>query len=201
MTDAPLNDRELTALLAYELGRRAAFEPEWHDPIREAFLQACRLVRETVLAGRTLFICGNGGSAAQAQHLAAELVGRFKRERRGLPAIALTTDTSVLTALGNDYGYETVFRRQAESLMREGDLLLGLSTSGNSPNVVEAVKWARAQGHATVAMTGEGGGELNEAAACCIPIPSHDTDLIQERHLVLIHILAEVAERAITTAS
>ena len=189
----------LSALLAHELGRRSAFEPDWYDGLQGPFLDMCTMVVEAVQEGCTVYICGNGGSAAQAQHFAAELVGRFKRERRALPSVALTTDTSALTAIGNDYGFEEVFRRQAEALMRSGDVLIGLSTSGNSPNVVTALEWARGQGMGTAALSGEGGGRLSEAAATCVSVPSRETDLIQEKHLVLLHILAETVERTLSS--
>ncbi len=189
----------LRALLAHELGRRSAFEPDWYDGIQEDFLAVCELVAGAIRGGRTVFVCGNGGSAAQAQHFAAELVGRFKRERGAMASVALTTDTSVLTAIGNDYGFDQVFRRQAEALMREGDVLIGLSTSGNSANVIGALAWAAEQGMATAALTGEGGGKMGEAAGTCVAVPSRETDLIQEKHLVLLHILAEAAERTLTS--
>ena len=195
MSEPTLNRQELAALLAHELGRRSAFEPDWYDSLRDSFLALCGKVEDTVAARGTIFVCGNGGSAAQAQHFAAELVGRFKQERRAIASVALTTDTSALTALGNDYGIEEMFRRQAEALMRAGDLLIGLSTSGDSPNVVTAVSWAAAQGFATAALTGKGGGALAGAAGICVAVPSRETDLIQEKHLVLLHILAAVSER------
>ncbi|MFO7768452.1 MAG: SIS domain-containing protein [bacterium] len=199
MSDHP-DHTELSALLAHELGRRSAFEPDWYDGIQESFLTVCEMVSRAVREGRTVFVCGNGGSAAQAQHFAAELVGRFKRERGALPSAALTTDTSALTAIGNDYGFEEVFRRQAEALMRAGDVLIGLSTSGDSPNVVGVLEWAREEGMSTVALTGEGGGRMAQSAEVCVSVPSRDTDLIQEKHLVLLHILAETAERSLTSA-
>ncbi len=185
------------AIFETELERRIPGS-EWGTRVRAEFLNLCDLVRDTVTSGNTIYICGNGGSAAQAQHLAAELVGRFKRERQAIPAIALTTDTSILSALANDYGFEEVFERQARALMRPGDCLLGLSTSGTSPNVVRAARWAREQGFATAALTGAGGGDLADATDICVPVPATGTDLIQEHHLTLIHILAEVAERTVT---
>jgi D-sedoheptulose 7-phosphate isomerase len=154
-----------------------------------------------VHSGKKIVLCGNGGSAAQAQHFAAELVGRFKQDRDPIPAIALTVDTSALTALGNDYGFEEVFRRQAEALMQPGDLLVGLSTSGDSPNVVEALAWASAQGFGTAALTGEGGGQMADAAGLCVAVPSTATDLIQARHLDMLHIMAAAAERALLDTS
>lgn len=187
---------DLQTMFDSEMERRVSGS-DWGSSTRDSFLALCGMIGETVAAGGTIFICGNGGSAAQAQHFAAELVGRFKRERIGIPAVALTVDTSALTALANDYGFEQIFERQAQALMRPGDLLLGLSTSGTSPNVVKALRWAREQGHATAALTGAGGGDLLDIAGVCVAVPSTETDLIQEYHLTLIHILAEVAERTV----
>lgn len=201
MTEAAGATFDAHGLLDGELDRRRTFDREWGEMVRDSFVALCGLVVETVRGGGTIFLCGNGGSAAQAQHFAAELVGRFRKERRPTPAIALTVDTSALTAIGNDYGFEEVFRRQAEALMRPGDLLLGLSTSGDSPNVVEALAWATANGFATAAMTGEGGGKMGEVAGCCVAVPSTATDLIQERHLTMLHILAEAAERVLSDES
>lgn len=143
--------------------------------------------------GKILF-CGNGGSAADSQHLAAEIVGRFRRERRGLPAIALTTDTSILTAVGNDYGYSCVFSRQVEAVAHPGDLLLGLSTSGNSRNVVAALEQAKAMGVVTVAFTGAGGGQMGQIADHLLAISSSDTARIQEAHILAGHMLCDWVE-------
>lgn len=181
-----------------EINRRTAFSHGWIDEVREPFVALCIKLEEVVETGKTIFICGNGGSAAQAQHFCAEVVGRYRRDSRPAPAISLTVDTSALTSLGNDFGFNEVFVRQAQALMREGDLLIGLSTSGTSANVVEALSWAGENGHATAALTGERGGTIASISDFCIEIPSTETDLIQERHLVLLHILAEVAERVLT---
>jgi D-sedoheptulose 7-phosphate isomerase len=147
-----------------------------------------------VHAGKKVIWCGNGGSAADSQHLAAELVGRFRRERRGLPSIALTTDTSVLTSIGNDYGYEQVFSRQVEALCSEGDVLVGISTSGNSKNVCMALDAARKLGAFTVAFTGEGGGAMATLADAAICVPSRDTARIQEAHILCGHMLCDWIE-------
>ena len=191
---------DLQAMFDSEMERRLS-GPDWGSSTRDSFLTLCGMIADTVASGGTIFICGNGGSAAQAQHFAAELVGRFKRERIAIPAVALTVDSSVLTSLANDYGFEQVFERQAQALMRSGDLLFGLSTSGTSPNVVKALRWAREQGHATAALTGAGGGDILDIADVCVTDPSTETDLIQEHHLTLIHILAEVAERSVESTS
>lgn len=144
--------------------------------------------------GNTLFLCGNGGSAGDAQHIAAELVGRFTKERRALPAVALTTNTSALTALGNDYEYAIVFSRQLEAFGKAGDVLIGISTSGNSPNVLHALQTAQGLGMVTVGLTGETGGKMKEAAEHCICVPSRDTARIQESHILIGHVLCEIVE-------
>ncbi|MBZ5654295.1 MAG: D-sedoheptulose 7-phosphate isomerase [Acidobacteriia bacterium] len=144
--------------------------------------------------GGRIFFCGNGGSAADAQHLAAELTGRFLKERPSLAGIALNTNTSTLTAIANDYSYEEVFSRQIEGLARAGDVLLGISTSGNSENVLRAMEVARRMTVSTAALTGKSGGKLATAAEHCIRIPSDETPRIQEAHILTGHILAEIVE-------
>ena len=144
--------------------------------------------------GGRLLLAGNGGSAADAQHVAGELVGRFLRERAALPALALSTDTSILTALGNDYAFKIVFARQVEAQGRRGDMLLGISTSGNSANVVEALKTARARGLITAGLTGRGGGKMAPWCDHCICIPSRDTPRVQESMLLLEHMLCGLIE-------
>ena len=144
--------------------------------------------------GGRLLLAGNGGSAADAQHVAGELVGRFLRERPALPALALSTDTSILTALGNDYAFKIVFARQVEAQGRRGDMLLGISTSGNSANVVEALKTARARGLITAGLTGRGGGKMAPWCDHCICIPSRDTPRVQESMLLLEHMLCGLIE-------
>ncbi len=141
--------------------------------------------------------CGNGGSAADSQHLAAELMGRFRRERRGLPSIALTTDTSALTAIGNDYGFENVFQRQVQALCAKGDVVVGISTSGNSRNVCAALEAARERGAFTVALTGETGGLMAKIADAALCIPSKDTARIQEGHILCGHMLCDWVELSI----
>jgi len=146
------------------------------------------------LRGNKVLWCGNGGSAADSQHLAAELVGRFRRQRRGLPSIALTTDTSILTSVSNDYGYEQVFRRQVEALCRQGDVLVGISTSGKSRNVCLALDDARRLGAFTVAFTGQDGGPMAAVADALLAVPSRDTARIQEAHILCGHILCDWVE-------
>jgi len=150
---------------------------------------------ETLRAGNKLLLAGNGGSASDAQHIAAELVGRFEIDRKGLPAIALTTNASQLTAISNDYGYEAVFSRQVEAFGAKGDLFIGLSTSGNSANVVAAAEVAKAQGLMIVGMTGASGGKLESLCDVCLKIPSTNTARIQESHITVGHILCAQIER------
>jgi len=150
-------------------------------------------------AGRTVFFFGNGGSAADSQHLAAEMVGRFTLERRALPAIALTTDTSILTSIGNDYGFEKIFVRQIQGLGRPGDIAIGLSTSGNSPNVLLALDSARKKGMVTVALTGQGGGQMAECAHFCLRVPATDTARIQESHITIGHLICQGVDEALAT--
>ncbi|WP_104637748.1 D-sedoheptulose 7-phosphate isomerase [Helicobacter felis] len=146
--------------------------------------------------GHKILICGNGGSAADAQHFAAELTGRYKRERRGLPAVALSTDTSALTAIGNDYGYAHVFARQVEALGQKGDCLVGISTSGNSENVLLALQRGQELGLGSLGLSGRDGGKMRALCDHNLIIPSHDTPRIQEMHILVIHLLCEQIERA-----
>ena len=151
-------------------------------------------VRTALEKGRKILICGNGGSAADSQHMAAEFVGRFVKERQSLPALALTVDTSLLTAVGNDYGFDYVFSRQVEGLGQEGDVLIAISTSGNSANVVKAVKTAKEKGIYVIALTGENGGILAKESDLCLAVPSQVTARIQEMHIMIIHMICEIAE-------
>lgn len=167
------------------------------DDVRERFFagHAQEIVRlAKVLAaclenGGKILLCGNGGSAADAQHLAAEFVNRFLVDRRPLPAVALTTDTSILTAVGNDFGFDLVFAKQVQALARPGDVLLALSTSGNSPNVLAALDAARKAGTTTIGMTGEGGGAMAGACDYLLAVPSAFTPVVQEVHIAVGHLL------------
>jgi len=144
--------------------------------------------------GKTIFF-GNGGSAADAQHAAAEFMGKYLKNRKSLPSIALTTNTSTLTAIGNDYGYDEVFKRQLEGILKKGDVVIGISTSGNSPNVVKAIEYAKANGGFTVALVGAKKCKLDEIADICIKIPSESTPRIQEMHEFLLHTICEIVEK------
>ncbi len=160
----------------------------------EKLEQAGHLLQKAVAGGHKVLFCGNGGSAADCQHLAAEFVGRFQKERQGLPALALTVDTSILTAVANDYGYDQVFARQVEALGQPGDVLVGISTSGSSRNVVAALEKAKAKGLHTVGMTGGQGGKLVSLADICLTVPSPVTARVQEIHGLMGHILCEMVD-------
>lgn len=156
------------------------------------------LMAKRLNLGYKILICGNGGSAADSQHFAAEIVGRFEKERRALPAIALTTDTSALTAIGNDYGFDQIFSRQIEALGQKGDILIGISTSGNSRNVIKAVEKAKEQGLFTVGFLGKDGGKLKSLVDKAFVVKHNNTARIQEVHLTLEHALCKVIEMYIT---
>lgn len=160
------------------------------DDVRKAGREMAACLQK----GGKILLCGNGGSAADAQHLAAEFVNRFLFDRRALPAIALTTDTSILTAVGNDSHFDQVFARQVEALGREGDILLAISTSGNSPNVLAALESARAANMLTIGLTGEGGGKMGPLCSTLFDVPSRHTPLIQEVHLAIEHLLCQLAD-------
>ena len=191
MTDEP------TSLDSYLAASVAVLEATRHGVTQAAVDAAAADIVAALRAGLPLLVCGNGGSAADAQHIAAELVGRFLRERRGLRVICLADNAPVLTAWANDYSYETVFSRQVEAYGAPGAVLLGLSTSGNSANVVAAFARAREMGVTTVAMTGGGGGKLAPLADHLLAVPSRSTPLIQQAHLCLYHYLCGAVERAL----
>jgi D-sedoheptulose 7-phosphate isomerase len=163
----------------------------------DAAARAAGLVTDALLAGRKLLLAGNGGSAADAQHLAAELVVRFKKTRDALPAIALTTDSSVLTAIGNDFGFEQLFARQVLALGQPGDVLLAISTSGRSPNILGACRAARERGMSVIGFTGADGEAMRQCCDVSVQVPSTDTPFIQQVHITLGHTLCAIAEDAI----
>ena len=166
------------------------------ETMQEPLLEASKLAVETLRAGNKILLCGNGGSAADAQHIAAELTGRYKTERRGLPGIALTTDTSALTAIGNDYGYDRVFDRQVEALANKGDLIIGISTSGNSKNIISALKLGREFGCKTLGFSGRDGGAMNEVCDINLVVPSNNTPRIQEMHILFGHTICQLIDEA-----
>jgi len=190
------------ATAAFEARIAAIFEESIRVKRRVADEQAgvladiARMWALALAAGGKILLFGNGGSAADAQHIAGELVSRFLIERQALAAIALTTDTSILTAIGNDYGYDRVFARQVEALGRPGDVAVGISTSGRSPNVLAALDAARARGLATAGFTGAAGGPLAERVDLCFRVPSESTPRIQEAHLAAAHAICELVEQA-----
>lgn len=167
------------------------------DCCAETILMIAEAVSETLRGGGKVILFGNGGSAADAQHIAAELMGKYLKDRSPLPAISLTVNTSSLTAIANDYSYDEVFLRQLKGIAKEGDLVWGISTSGNSPNVVEALKWARKKGLKTVGFTGEGGGGMKEYCDILLAVPSRSTPRIQEAHITAGHIICELIEEDI----
>jgi len=159
---------------------------------------ASLLVVETLKNGNKILLCGNGGSAADAQHIAAELTGRYKTERRGLPGIALTTDTSALTAIGNDYGYDRIFDRQVEALANKGDLIIGISTSGNSKNIISALKLGKELACKTLGFSGRDGGAMNEVCDINLIVPSNDTPRIQEMHILFGHTICQIVDNELS---
>ena len=185
-----MNGRIISQLRA-TAGVMAAIERDLTPRIAETV----ELLAEVFRSGNKLLVMGNGGSAADAQHLAAEIVGRFKMERRALPAIALTTDSSILTAIGNDYGFDAIFSRQVEALAAPGDVVIGISTSGNSRNVGAALELARTQGCRTVGLLGRDGGTIAGVVEISLVVPSGETPRIQEGHITIIHIVCDLLEQ------
>jgi len=181
-------------LLARSLGEHLECLKTILDTKLESILAAGNLLCRTLQAGNKILICGNGGSAADAQHIAAELVGRYELQRRAWPAIALTTDTSALTAISNDFGYEEVFARQLRSLAVKGDLLLAISTSGGSPNVIRAVETAKEIGCRTIALGGRDGGRLAMLCDLAVVIASDRTSRVQEAHITIGHLWCEMVD-------
>jgi phosphoheptose isomerase len=164
------------------------------ESLKEKIEAVAKDVVQSFQNGNKILLFGNGGSAGDAQHIAAEFTGRFVKERKGLPAIAITTDTSALTAIGNDYGYDEVFRRQIEALAKPGDILLGISTSGNSPNVLKALQYGKVIGCKTFGLSGRDGGKMNNVCDINIIIPSDVTARIQEMHILIGHMICEIAD-------
>ena len=162
---------------------------------KENLIKVVNIITNCMKSGKKVLICGNGGSAADSQHFAAELIGRFKLERRGLPAIALTTDTSILTCMGNDYGYDSIFSRQVEALGNEGDVLIGFSTSGNSNNVILAVEEGKKKGLITIGFLGKDGGKLKDKVDVDLTFNYSETARVQEHHLMTYHMICEFVEK------
>jgi D-sedoheptulose 7-phosphate isomerase len=175
----------------------ASIEAKRKLPVKD-IEDAAKLITAALKSGRKVLLCGNGGSAADCQHIAGELVGKFKKERKALPAISLTTDTSILTALTNDYGGDVIFSRQVEALGQEGDVLVAMSTSGTSPNILRAAEAARKKRMKVVGFTGQSGAKLKAASDVCIMAASDDTPRIQESHITAAHIICGLVEDALT---
>jgi D-sedoheptulose 7-phosphate isomerase len=186
--------RVCTSIEASIAAKRALLE---NAELVSTVAKTAELLLVAFKGGNKLFLFGNGGSAADAQHIAAEFVGRFAFDRPALPSLALSVNTSCVTAIGNDYGFDQVFSRQLEALARPEDVAIGISTSGNSPNVVNAILTAKKMGLHTVALTGHTGGKLKHAVDHCICVPSNETPRIQECHILIGHILAELVEQEI----
>lgn len=165
------------------------------EKLADSIVGAAVLIIRSYLRGGKVLLIGNGGSAADAQHIAGELVGRFKKERKALPALALTTNTTILTALGNDYSYDAIFARQVEAYGRSNDVLIAITTSGTSPNILKAVQSAKIRGIKVIGLTGKGGGSLKDMCDICLIVPSDDTQRIQEAHITIGHILCDLVER------
>jgi D-sedoheptulose 7-phosphate isomerase len=187
---------ELLAEIVREIQESIAVKQELAGGATQRIADAARLIVASMQSGGKLIVFGNGGSAADAQHLSAELVGRYRHNRKALAAIALTTDSSALTSISNDYGFDCVFSRQLEAIGKTGDVALAISTSGNSPNVVRAVTLAKKLGIATVGLTGRSGGKLRGRVDICLSVPSDSTPRIQEAHSLIIHILSGIVEDA-----
>jgi D-sedoheptulose 7-phosphate isomerase len=170
------------------------FFTDMASALAEPTAHAAELLIASLRGGGTIYVCGNGGSAADAQHIAGELVGRFLRERQALPCVALTTDSSILTCIGNDYSFDEIFARQVSALVRRGDVLWAISTSGNSPNILKAAEAARKRGAKVLAMTGRSGGRLKGLADVILCVPADATPRIQQGHLALLHLLCGLVE-------
>lgn len=178
-----------------QLAEHRALMLQIEETLTGKISEAVGMLQRALGEGKKLLVMGNGGSAADAQHFAAEIIGRFKLERPALPAVALTTDTSVLTAIGNDYGFDAVFSRQVEGLALPGDVVFGISTSGNSANVFAALAKARELGCKTIALLGRDGGTITTVADISIIVPGNDTPRIQEGHITIIHIVCDLLEK------
>ena len=192
---------ELLPEIVREIQESIAVKEKLAGEAPELIADAAQMIITSMQSGGKLIVFGNGGSAADAQHFSAELVGRYRQDRKALPAIALTTDSSALTSIGNDYGFDTVFSRQLEAIGKPGDVALAISTSGNSPNVLGAVSLARKIGIATIALTGNSGGKLRSHVDLCLAVPSDSTPRIQESHSLIIHILSGIVENAMSGES
>jgi len=190
-------NKDVEALIEESLTQSAQLKLRVARECSEAIAAAAQLIGDAFLNGGKLLLCGNGGSAADAQHIAGEFIGRFRMERAALPALALNVNTSVLTAIGNDYGFERAFARQVEAMAVSGDVLIGISTSGRSENVALAMDAARRAGCRTIALVGQTLGRVGQDADVAISIPSSDTPRIQESHITVAHVICELVEKRV----
>jgi|TARA_B110000211_G_scaffold205400_1_gene239646 D-sedoheptulose 7-phosphate isomerase len=190
----------MQSIIKFEFEEHLKTSQATFESIGHSVEVAAKLCLDCLKNGNKILLFGNGGSAADAQHIAAELVGRYKTERKGLAAIALTTDTSALTAIGNDYGYDCVFDRQVEALANTGDVAIGISTGGSSANVASALKLAKDLDCKTIGFSGRGGGEMNELCDINIVVPAQDTARIQEMHIVIGHTICHLIDLAFSEA-
>jgi len=185
----------MRSIIEFEFNEHLKASKATMESIGDSLEIAAKLCIESLKNGGKILIFGNGGSAADAQHIAAELVGRYKAERKGLAAIALTTDTSALTSIGNDYGYKRVFDRQVEALANEGDAVIGISTGGSSANVISALNLANKLGCTTIGLSGRDGGEMNTLCDINLVVPAEDTPRIQEMHIVIGHTICHLIDQ------
>ena len=190
----------MQSIIKFEFEEHLKTSQATFESIGHSVEVAAKLCLDCLKNGNKILLFGNGGSAADAQHIAAELVGRYKTERKGLAAIALTTDTSALTAISNDYGYDCVFDRQVEALANSGDVAIGISTGGSSANVASALKLAKDLDCKTIGFSGRGGGEMNELCDINIVVPAQDTARIQEMHIVIGHTICHLIDLAFSKA-
>jgi D-sedoheptulose 7-phosphate isomerase len=187
--------KDAAQLIDHFVGESLRVKSQFFEEHKDAIVRTAETIAHGLRSGHKVLFFGNGGSAADAQHLAAELVGRFGPERSPLAAISLSTDTSILTAIGNDYGYENVFARQIAALGQAGDTAIAISTSGNSPSVIDGIAVAKSKGLFTVGFTGETGGKMKDRVEVLFKVPSRQTPRIQETHILLGHILCELVDR------
>ena len=191
----------MQSIIKHEFSEHIKVTRETIKSISKPIESAANLCIDSLKKGNKILIFGNGGSAADAQHIAAEIVGRYKLKRKGLPAIALTTDTSVITSISNDYGYVNVFNRQVEALANKGDVLIGISTGGTSANVISALKLAKKLNCKTIGFSGKGGGEFNTLCDVNLIASSEDTPRIQEMHILIGHTICHLIDQAFTSSS
>lgn len=196
-----MNNKTISKIITGRIKESIQVKEKILSNLLSEIILCAKLIVKCLKQGNKIILFGNGGSAADAQHIAGEFIGRFKKERKPLPAISLSTDTSVLTCLGNDYGFEYIFSRQIQALAKKGDVIIALSTSGKSPNILQAISEAKKMGCKIIALTGEKGTPLEKQINICIKIPSQNTPRIQEAHITIGHIWCEIAEEYLSFQS